>query len=114
MFCKCVNIKEIPNLDNLFYKGDNIKDICMLFNGCRHLQKINGKYWYADNITNMSYAFNRCECLEEIHLGNITTNKVKNMCGLFNGCTKLKKVPSAISGGTIQNVEDISIMLQGC
>ena len=115
MFCKCVNIKEIPNLTNFFCRGNNIKDIGMLFNGCKNLQKINGKYWYADNITNMSYAFNRCESLEEIHLGkNFTTNNVKNMCGLFNGCTKLKKVPSAISGGNIQNVEDISIMFQGC
>ena len=115
MFCKCVNIKEIPNLNNLFYSKNNIKDIGMLFNGCKNLQKINGDKWYADNITNMSYAFNRCESLEEIHLGkNFTTNNVKNMCGLFNGCTKLKKVPSAISGWNIQNVEDISIMFQGC
>ena len=115
MFCKCVNIKEIPNLNNLFYNKNNIKDIGMLFNGCKNLQKINGDKWYADNITNMSYAFNRCESLEEIHLGkNFTTNNVKNMCGLFNGCTKLKKVPSAISGWNIQNVEDISIMFQGC
>jgi len=114
MFCKCVNIKEIPNLNNLFYRGNNIKDIGMLFNGCKNLQKINGKYWYADNITNMSYAFNRCESLEEIHLGNITSNKVKNMCGLFNGCTKLKNLPSAVSSWEIPNVEDISIMFQGC
>ena len=115
MFCKCVDIKKIPNLDNLFYKDNNIKDIGMLFNGCINLKEINGTKWNADNITNMSYVFNRCESLEEIHLGkNFTTNNVKNMCGLFNGCTKLKKVPSAISGGNIQNVEDISIMFQGC
>jgi len=114
MFCKCVNIKEIPNLNNLFYKGNNIKDIGMLFNGCRQLQKINGQSWNADNITNMSYVFNRCESLEEIHLGNVKTNKVKNMCGLFNGCIKLIKIPSSMSNWNIQNVEDISIMFQDC
>ena len=115
MFCKCVNIKEIPNLNNLFYYKNNIKDIGMLFNGCKNLKKINGDKWYADNITNMSYAFNRCESLEEIHLGkNFTANNVKNMCGLFNGCTKLKNLPSAVSSWEIPNVEDISIMFQGC
>ena len=115
MFCKCVNIKEIPNLNNLFYYKNNIKDIGMLFNGCKNLKKINGDKWYADNITNMSYAFNRCESLEEIHLGkNFTSNNVKNMCGLFNGCTKLKNLPSAVSSWEIPNVEDISIMFQGC
>ncbi len=115
MFCKCVNITGIPDLNKLFYTDNNIKDISMLFNGCKKLTIINGKSWNANNLTDMSYVFNRCEALKEIHLGkDISTNNVKSLCGLFNGCTNLEKIPSTVEKWNIQNVEDISIMFQGC
>lgn len=115
MFCKCVNITGIPDLNKLFYTDNNIKDISMLFNGCKKLTIINGKSWNANNLTDMSYVFNRCEALKEIHLGkDISANKVKSLCGLFNGCTNLEKIPSTVERWNIQNVEDISIMFQGC
>ena len=117
LFCKCVNITEIPDLTNIFNKNDNINNITnisMLFNGCKNLLSINGNNWYGNKIHDMSYAFNRCEKLASINLGYISTNNVTNMCGLFNGCISLTKIPSVIKNSKIENVEDISIMFQDC
>ena len=43
MFCKCLNIKSIPDLCNIFNKTNKITDISMLFNDCINLKiLING------------------------------------------------------------------------
>ena len=86
----------------------------MLFNGCKKIKKINGNNWYGNKIEDMSYLFNRCSNLDEIYLGYITTNNVKNMRGLFNGCAKISKIPSVITKGNFQSLEDISIIFQDC
>ena len=114
LFCKCVGLTSIPDLNNIFYKDNNLKNISMLFNGCKKIKKINGNNWYGSKIEDMSYLFNRCSDLDEIHLGYIITNNVKNMCGLFNGCTKISKIPSVITKGYFQSLEDISIIFQDC
>ena len=120
LFCKCVNIKEIPELKNIFNKTDKsdnpnkIANISMLFNGCKNLSNVDGKEWHGKNIEDMSYAFNRCKNLKTIDLGNIKIDNVKDMCGLFNGCEILTIIPSVITSSKTPNVEDISIMFQGC
>ena len=120
LFCKCVNIKEIPELKSIFNKTDKtdnsnkIANISMLFNGCKNLSNVDGKEWHGKNIEDMSYAFNRCKNLKTIDLGNIKIDNVKDMCGLFNGCESLTKIPSVITSSKTPNVEDISIMFQGC
>ena len=117
LFCKCVNIKEIPDLTNIFNKTDNlnkITNISMLFNGCKNLSTVDGNYWYGNKIEDMSYTFNRCKKLTVIHLANIKTDNVKNMCGLFNGCESLTKIPSVITSSKTPSLQDISIMFQNC
>lgn len=114
LFCKCVKIKDIPDLKNIFCKNNKLQNISMIFNGCKNLTVINGNNWYANNLVDISYAFNRCENLSEIHLGNIATNNVKSLCGVFNCCKKLIKLPSVVSKWNTQNAEDISIMFQEC
>ena len=121
LFCKCVNIKEIPDLKYIFNnktdKTDNlnkITNISMLFNGCKNLLNVDGKEWYGNKIEDMSYTFNRCKKLKEIHLGYIKTDNVKNMCGLFNGCESLTKIPSVITSSKTPSLQDISIMFQNC
>ena len=112
MFCKCTNMGEIPNLNNFFQKDNQIKDISMLFNGCRNLSIIKVKEWYGDKIKDVSYAFNRCKNITEINLGYISSNSLNNMCGLFNGCKKLNKI--TLNKWDAKEVKDMSIMLQGC
>ena len=114
MFCKCVNITSIPDNIKWFSKDNNIRNISMLFSGCKKLISINKQNWFSNKVEDMSYLFNRCEELTEIQMGKLSLENVKNLCGLFNGCKKLKKIPSSIREGNFQNVEDISIMFQGC
>ena len=113
MFCKCLKIKKIPDLCNIFHKTNRINDISMLFNGCINLKEItNFNKWYAPNITDMSYLFNRCKEIEVIDFGKITSENITNMCGLFNCCENLKSIKNIPL--KTKNTEDMSIMFQGC
>ena len=114
MFCKCIKLREIPNMNKWFNnKESKISNISMLFNGCKSLTSINlPKTWYTTNLEDMSYMFNRCANLKEIHnLKILQTFKVKNMCGVFNGCEKLDNIKIDFK---TPNVEDMSIMFQNC
>ena len=115
MFCKCTKIIKIPNMNIWFNnKKSNLTNMSMLFNGCIALKdKIDlSKNWYTTNLEDMSYMFNRCKNITEIHnLSSIQTSNVKYMCGLFNGCEKLHTVTINFN---LPNVEDMSIMFQGC
>ena len=113
MFCKCLNIKTIPDLCNIFNKTNKISDISMLFNGCKNLKEIiNFNKWYLPNITDMSYLFNRCKEIATINFGKITSENIINMCGLFNCCEKLSSIKQMV--WKTNNVEDMSIMFQRC
>ena len=113
MFCKCINIKTIPDLCNIFNKTNKISDISMLFNGCINLKEIiNFNKWYLPNITDMSYLFNRCKEIATINFGKITSENIINMCGLFNCCEKLSSIKQMV--WKTNNVEDMSIMFQRC
>ena len=118
MFCKCKEIKGNLDMKNWSWfnnsKENNLNNISMLFNGCKNLTSIT----LPNNLKNMtkiediSYMFNRCKNLREIHgLKTLKTPNVKNMCGLFNCCEKLASI--SVSFET-PNVEDMSIMMQGC
>ena len=113
MFCKCLNIKSIPDLCNIFNKANKITDISMLFNGCINLKEIiNFNKWYLPNITDMSYLFNRCKEIGTIVFTKNISENIRNMCGLFNCCEKLETI-TQIPLKT-KNTEDMSIMFQGC
>ena len=113
MFCKCFNIKTIPDLCNIFNKTNKIRDISMLFNGCINLKEIiNFNKWYLPNITDMSYLFNRCKEIGTIVFTKNISENIRNMCGLFNCCEKLETI-TQIPLKT-KNTEDMSIMFQGC
>ena len=113
MFCKCLNIKTIPDLCNIFNKTNKIRDISMLFNGCINLKEvINFNKWYLPNITDMSYLFNRCKEIGTIVFTKNISENIRNMCGLFNCCEKLETI-TQIPLKT-KNTEDMSIMFQGC
>ena len=117
MFCKCTKMKDkdIPNMNKWFTNKDSkLSNISMLFNGCKSLTSITfSKNWYTTKLEDMSYMFNNCLNLKEIHNLKIIQNQssnVKSMCGLFNGCKEL------IESNDLKapNVEDLSIMFQGC
>jgi hypothetical protein len=118
MFCKCINVEKIPDLKKIFCKDNKIEDISMLFNGCKNLINVDKdkdklNEWQAPNLKKMEYLFNRCEKIEDIYLGTFNTEQVKSMCGLFNGCSSLTRI-RAKKIWEASNLEDISIMFQGC
>ena len=114
MFCKCLNVENIPDLRKIFCKDNKIEDISMLFNGCKNLIKVDKlSEWQAPKLKKMEYLFDRCEKIADINLGTFNTEQVKSMCGLFNGCSSLTKINAKKIWET-SNLEDISIMFQGC
>ena len=119
MFCKCTNLIFEPDVDKWFFKLSNdtrLKDMSMLFSGCKNMGSINLNSWKNikfNNLEDISYMFNRCTKLKVAdNLKRFNTSKVKNMCGLFNGCKSLTN----LSNFTLntQSVENTSIMFQGC
>jgi hypothetical protein len=117
MFCKCINVENILDLRKIFCKDNKIEDISMLFNGCKNLVNVDKlsklSEWQAPNLKKMEYLFNRCEKIADINLGPFNTEQVKSMCGLFNGCSSLTGIKAKKIWET-SNLEDISIMFQGC
>ena len=118
MFCKCIGLGGNIDMKKWAWFNNNkenyLKNISMLFNGCKNLTNITlpDNLKNITNLEDISYMFNRCKNLKEIHgLKNIKTPNVKNMCGVFNYCEKLASI--TVSFDT-QNVEDMSIMFQGC
>jgi hypothetical protein len=115
MFCKCKELKGDINMKEYWPKNSqiNIKNLSMLFNGCINLTKITFPNWRTPKLLDISYLFSRCENLTEAHsLDRIRSSTVKNMCGVFNQCKKLTKITA--EGFDCTNVEDMSIMFQGC
>ena len=114
MFSKCTQITSIPDMSKWFNNKDNVlKNISMLFNGCKNLTIINFPKWYTNKLEDMSYLFNRCINLKEINnLGKLITDNVKNMSGIFNHCEKLINIPS-LSWNT-HNVENMNNLFQSC
>ena len=119
MFCKCTNLIFDPDVDKWFFKLVNdtrLKDMSMLFSGCKNMGSINFNAWKNtkfNNLEDISYMFNRCTKLKVVdNLKRFNTIKVKNMCGLFNGCKSLTNL-SNLNLNT-QSVENTSIMFQGC
>ena len=93
MFCKCINVENIPDLRKIFCKDNKIEDISMLFNGCKNLKDVDKlDEWKAPNLKKMEYLFDRCEKIADIYLGTFNTEHVKSMCGLFNGCSSLTRI----------------------
>ena len=115
MFCKCKELKGDINMEEYWPKNSeiNIKNLSMLFNGCINLTKITFPNWRTPKLLDISYLFSRCKNLTEAHsLDRIRSSAVKNMCGVFNQCKKLTKITA--EGFDCTNVEDMSIMFQGC
>lgn len=115
MFCKCKELKGDINMKEYWPKNSqiNIKNLSMLFNGCINLTKITFPNWRTPKLLDISYLFSRCKNLTEAHsLDRIRSSTVKNMCGVFNQCKKLTKITA--EGFDCTNVEDMSIMFQGC
>ena len=116
LFCKCTHL-ETKNQERLKFGNSstqNVKDISLLFNGCRKLKQIDLKALDVKNVEDMSYLFSRCVELKEIHgLNNWKPNNLKNACGLFNKCEKLTII-SNIGNWAMDNVTDISIIFQFC
>ena len=116
LFCKCTHL-ETKNQEKLKFGNlntQNVKDMSLLFNGCRKLKQIDLKGIDVRNVEDMSYMFSRCVELKEIHgLNNWKPNNLKNACGLFNKCEKLT-ILSNMGNWTMENVTDISIIFQFC
>ena len=114
MFCKCTQINSIPDMNKWFNNKDSrVKNISMLFSGCKNLNIINFPKWYSSKLEDMSYLFNRCTNLKEIHnIGKLNTDNVTNISGLFNYCKNLINIPS-LSWNT-QKVENMNLIFQSC
>ena len=115
LFCKCTHL-ETKNQEKLKFGNSstqNVKDMSLLFNGCRKLKQIELKGLEVKNVEDMSYMFSRCTELKEVQLGKWNTGKLQNVCGMFNKCEKLSSL-SGISNWSMENVTDISIIFQFC
>ena len=119
LFCKCTNLQFTPDIDRWFFLLDNetkLKNMSMLFSGCKGMGSINLNSWRNikfNNLEDISYMFNRCTKLAVIdNFKRFNTTKVRNMCGLFNGCKALKNLPNFRL--ITKSAEDMSIMFQGC
>ena len=115
LFCKCTHL-ETKNQEKLRFGNSstqNVKDMSLLFNGCRKLKLIELKGLDVRNVEDMSYMFSRCTELKEVQLGKWNTGNLQNACGMFNKCEKLSSL-SGISNWSMENVTDISIIFQFC
>ena len=118
LFCKCTGLEKV-NPDRIKFTNNtaNVKDMSLLFNGCRNLTKIeqkNIKDWDVRNVEDMSYMFSRCMKLKEIHgISNWKPINLKNACGMFNRCEEIIEI-SNIGSWNLDKVTDISIIFQFC
>ena len=115
MFCKCINLAEIPDMNKWFNnKDNNLKNISMLFNGCKNLKSINFPKWNTPNLEDISYLFNRCLNLTEIqNLSKLNAGNVADMSGLFNRCEKLIQI-QGIGGWSSNYLQYMDYLFQGC
>ena len=115
MFCKCINLKDIPDFDKWFKKKEfHLTNISMLFSGCKSLTKVTLPKWENINkIEDISYLFNRCTKLQNINLNDVLyyPEKIINASGLFNNCKNLKEISLNFKS---KSIEDISFMFQNC
>jgi len=115
MFCKCINLAEIPDMNKWFNnKDNNLKNISMLFNGCKNLKSINFPKWNIPNLEDISYLFNRCLNLTEIqNLSKLNVSNVADMSGLFNRCEKLIQI-QGIGGWSTHNLQYMDYLFESC
>ena len=115
MFCKCINLSEIPDMNKWFNnKDNNLKNISMLFNGCKNIEKINFPKWYTPHLEDISYLFNRCLNLKEItNLSKLNTSNVTDMSGLFSRCEKLTQI-QGIGGWSNHFLQYMDYLFQSC
>ena len=119
LFCKCTNLEFTSDIEQWFFLLNNetkLKNMSMLFSGCKNMKTINLNSWKNikfNSLDDISYMFNRCTKLTKAdNFKRFNTTKVKNMCGLFNGCKTLSNLPNFKL--LPQSAEDMSIMFQGC
>ena len=127
-FIKLINIKNLGNLDFMFWGCNflyslpdlekfneiNLKSIRSLFNGCSKLEKISDiSNWNTLNFEDIRYLFCGCESLKEIpDISKWKTDNIKCVGGLFDGCKLIERLPDISKWNTI-NVEDMSNTFNG-
>lgn len=103
---------EFEYIDLLDWDVSNVKDMRVVFMGCKKLKKIELSYWDVSNVENMNSTFAVCNSLEEIDLSKWDVSKVKNMQDMFYECEKLTKLD--ISKWNVSNVEVMELMFSNC
>ena len=91
---------------------NQLKNICLLFQGCSSLTSFDLSNFYSNNITNINGMFSGCSSLNDINLSNFNTNKVTNMNSMFRGCSSLSNIN--ISTFNTDNVNNMGGMFHGC
>ena len=113
MFCGCLSLKELINIEN--WNMNNINNIECLFSFCCNITSIPDiSKWNTNNVTNMSGLFAQCSSLTSLpDISKWNTNNVTNMNGIFAECLSLISLPD-ISKWNTDNVTDMKCMFQNC
>ena len=91
---------------------NQLKNTCLMFQGCSFLTNIDLSNLNTNNVTNMNGMFYGCSSLTNINLSNFNTNNVTNMGCMFYGCSSLTNIN--LSNFNTNNVTDMNGMFRGC
>ena len=90
-FNRCEKIRDI----NLGYiNPNNLQNMCGLFNGCETLNNLKSQLssWKTKSVKDMSMMFQGCKSLTQIDIKSYDTSELKDISGLFSGCQGIKKI----------------------
>ncbi|MCR4961945.1 MAG: BspA family leucine-rich repeat surface protein [Lachnospiraceae bacterium] len=120
-----VNLKNVVNLSNFFYKCKSLisveinvtntsllTDTHGMFCGCSALTSLNVSGFDTSHVMDMSDMFYGCSSLTNLDVSGFDTSQVTDMSDMFYGCSLLTSLD--VSGFDTSSVTDMSAMFSHC
>jgi len=111
MFYKCINIKEIKGINN--FNTTNVINMNKLFTSCTLIKKMILSNFNTNKVQNMNGMFAECYDLEYLDLSNFNFSNTIDMAYMFNKCYKLKEI-KGINNFIIKKDADIEGIFDEC
>ena len=102
----------LTNIDLSSFNSNNITNMNGMFSGCSSLNSINFTNINTNKVSNMNSLFRQCSSLTNINLFNFNTDNITNMGGMFYECSSLKNIN--LSNFNTTNVTNMAAMFHGC
>ncbi len=110
MFWGCENMEAIEGIE--YFNTSLVKDMMLMFSGCKSLKELDLSHFSTSNVTNMSSMFEECTNLRALDVSRFETKKVANMKYMFNNCKNLTQLD--VSNFNTSKVTDMENMFKGC